>query len=35
MNAGMRLKDSKQSKWTRRLAVPMLALALVAPFVNL
>ena len=31
MNAGM-LKDTK--KWTRRLAVPMLALALVASFVT-
>src|ERR1035437_5047051 len=33
MNVGMWLKDSK-AKWTRRLAVPMLALALVASFVT-
>ncbi len=33
MNVGMRLKDSTK-KWTRRLAVPMLALALVASFVT-
>jgi serine protease Do len=33
MNAGTWLKDSK-NKWTRRLAVPMLALALVASFVT-
>lgn len=31
MNVGMQLKDSTR-KWTRRLAVPMLALALVASF---
>src|ERR1700676_4766170 len=33
MNVGMWLKDSTQ-KWTRRLAVPMIALALVASFVT-
>ncbi len=33
MNVGMQLKDSSK-KWTRRLAVPMLALALVASFVT-
>ena len=33
MNAGMRLKDSTK-KWTRRLAVPMIALTLVASFVT-
>ncbi len=31
MNVGMQLKDSTK-KWTRRLAVPMLALALIASF---
>ena len=31
MNVGMQFKDSTK-KWTRRLAVPMLALALVASF---
>jgi serine protease Do len=33
MNVGTRLKDSTK-KWTRRLAVPMLALALVASFLT-
>src|SRR5438477_793488 len=33
MNEGMQLKDSTK-KWTRRLAVPMLALALVGSFVT-
>src|SRR5271165_5270418 len=33
MNAGTRLKDST-NKWTRRLAVPMLAVALAASFVT-
>ena len=31
MNVGMQLKDNSK-KWTRRLAVPMLALALVGSF---